>query len=392
MLRPGEYLQTGDTVFDSTGYYYLTLKYGFVELRRGPAIGTTGLIWSSPADPYVPVDDYFAIMQGDGNFVIYKGTDPSHNRGYVWGTQTQGAPNRFSLQCTLGNLQVGDFACHPPNLGWQSATTDPSPPTPVIRYGTNSSRSQLADFVRGVKALKANGLYDQYVERHRTLALDPQSGIHSAPFFLPWHRLFLWDFEAQLKLALGNPAFTIPYWDWTQYDMFPTSDPLWSASNIGGAGNPVSTGPFAAGQWATIEGPPNLIRELDFPGHESSFPSYASVWGAMDSYDFTNFTNATYGGPHGYIHNWVGGEHGQMSFVEISVNDPVFWLHHAAIDRMWASWQKRWPGIQPPIHDRQALMPAAVTGVQRRIEEAWYLTAPNSLAAHYDSYWAPAAV
>jgi tyrosinase len=40
---------------------------------------------------------------------------------------------------------------------------------------------------------------------------------------------------------------------------------------------------------------------------------------------------------HGRGHLWVGGNMAASS----SPNDPVFWLHHANLDRIWAEWQDR---------------------------------------------------
>jgi len=39
---------------------------------------------------------------------------------------------------------------------------------------------------------------------------------------------------------------------------------------------------------------------------------------------------------HETAHVWVGG---QMGDSKISVDDPVFWLHHCFVDCLWASWQ-----------------------------------------------------
>ena len=38
---------------------------------------------------------------------------------------------------------------------------------------------------------------------------------------------------------------------------------------------------------------------------------------------------------HNLVHRWVNGNMLDMT----SPNDPVFFLHHAAIDRMWSIWQ-----------------------------------------------------
>jgi tyrosinase len=44
---------------------------------------------------------------------------------------------------------------------------------------------------------------------------------------------------------------------------------------------------------------------------------------------------------HNLVHRWVGGNMLDMS----SPNDPVFWLHHCNIDRLWATWQLTHPTI-----------------------------------------------
>ncbi|MBL9174490.1 MAG: tyrosinase family protein [Verrucomicrobiales bacterium] len=40
---------------------------------------------------------------------------------------------------------------------------------------------------------------------------------------------------------------------------------------------------------------------------------------------------------HGRVHLWIGGNMSSSS----SPNDPLFWLHHANLDRIWAEWQDR---------------------------------------------------
>ena len=47
-------------------------------------------------------------------------------------------------------------------------------------------------------------------------------------------------------------------------------------------------------------------------------------------------------GIHGGVHVDVGGG---MSFVSVSAFDPIFWLHHCNVDRLWAMWQATHPGV-----------------------------------------------
>ncbi|HKO08858.1 MAG TPA: tyrosinase family protein, partial [Alphaproteobacteria bacterium] len=44
-------------------------------------------------------------------------------------------------------------------------------------------------------------------------------------------------------------------------------------------------------------------------------------------------------GLHGNVHVWVGNNQG-MASVPWAANDPIFWMHHCNIDRLWASWNK----------------------------------------------------
>jgi tyrosinase len=43
--------------------------------------------------------------------------------------------------------------------------------------------------------------------------------------------------------------------------------------------------------------------------------------------------------PHGLVHVDVGGDDGLMSQFETAAQDPIFWLHHANIDRLWEVWR-----------------------------------------------------
>jgi tyrosinase len=51
--------------------------------------------------------------------------------------------------------------------------------------------------------------------------------------------------------------------------------------------------------------------------------------------------------PHNDVHGLVGGPSGFMGAFDTAPLDPVFWLHHANIDRLWESWRKGVPGADP---------------------------------------------
>jgi tyrosinase len=62
---------------------------------------------------------------------------------------------------------------------------------------------------------------------------------------------------------------------------------------------------------------------------------------------------------HGAVHVWVGGTMGQIPW---AAYDPIFWAHHAMIDRLWRLWQNRHPNpVFPPGLLNQALPPFPMT-------------------------------
>jgi len=44
------------------------------------------------------------------------------------------------------------------------------------------------------------------------------------------------------------------------------------------------------------------------------------------------------GKPHNNVHGIVGGDNGNMSRVAVAALDPIFWLHHGNVDRIWSEW------------------------------------------------------
>ncbi|MFE0464696.1 tyrosinase family protein [Kitasatospora sp. NPDC058965] len=214
-------------------------------------------------------------------------------------------------------------------------------------------------FVNAVLELKRRGDYDAYVTTHNSFIMsDTDRGErtgHRAPSFLPWHRRFLLQFEQALQGI--DATVTLPYWDWTA-DRTPQAG-LWGPDLMGGSGSGddsrVTTGPFAhdGGNWPLTVAPDSrdfLTRDLG--GAVGDLPTRADVDSvlALATYDAAPFNSSSTGfrnnlegwvgvNLHNRVHVWVGGH---MS-TGMSPDDPVFWLHHCFIDRLWAGWQKRHP-------------------------------------------------
>jgi tyrosinase len=215
---------------------------------------------------------------------------------------------------------------------------------------------EKAAFVAALVELKTNGNpasgrnYDTFVHWHH----QAMQFAHQGPSFLPWHREFLRLLEVDLQAVSNDPSLTIPYWNWAN-DNSPTSS-LWHPSFMGGNGRPsdgvVETGAFShANGWILSMDGPELKRELGVNAANLPLQQDMDDCLALSVYDVapwtrqsdtsTSFRCRLEGwGPnpphlHNQVHVWVGGSMLLMS----SPNDPVFFLHHCNVDRIWAMWQ-----------------------------------------------------
>ncbi|MEU3404533.1 tyrosinase family protein [Streptomyces sp. NPDC006670] len=252
-------------------------------------------------------------------------------------------------------------------------------------------------FVNAVLELKRTGVYDRYVNAHNWYLLnDSDFGDrvgHRSPSFLPWHRRFLLDFEAALQRIDRNVS--LPYWDWTADRTADSS--LWASDFMGGTrrgrDGQVLDGPFGSqgGKWVLSvgvdrrsylrrglgSGTPQLPTRADVDS-VIAIPVYDTApWNSASG----GFRNALEGwrgvNLHNRVHVWVGG---QMTSAA-SPNDPVFWLHHAFIDKLWAEWQAKNP--------KSGYLPANRTANVvdlRSVLSPWNNVTPADLLDHHRFY------
>lgn len=86
-LTTGQYLSPGEFLVSPNGYALAILQGdgNFVVYKGSGPEDIQNLLWATWKT--AGIGNYFSIMQGDGNFVVYKGRGPSDNQGYLWGTQ-----------------------------------------------------------------------------------------------------------------------------------------------------------------------------------------------------------------------------------------------------------------------------------------------------------------
>ena len=225
----------------------------------------------------------------------------------------------------------------------------------AIRKDANTlSSAERQAFINAVYILKQSGFYDQLVLRH---ANTPMLSIHRSPAFLPWHRRFIFDFERELQRVSGNPNLGLPYWNWPSGG---SSASMWNDDLLGGDGNAstgiVESGPFRAGQWRIINSSgatTGSLRRLFGRSGISALPTQTQIdqvlsvtpydsapWNTGSSPSFRNQLEGWMGpNLHNRGHVWVGGSMSPMT----SPNDPVFFMHHCMVDKLWHEWQLRFP-------------------------------------------------
>ena len=229
---------------------------------------------------------------------------------------------------------------------------------------------------------------------------------HNSPTFFPWHREYLIRFEEMLRTASADKTITVPYWDWTDPD---STAAVFADDFMGGEGDPakdwaVTSGPFRKGKWSfTIQDPdvfldgvktpkPYLVRHFNVffdeaPGlptkrdvkealqvshydHkpynakaniEKSFRNNVEGWrdakvaeckdGWLNETQVSGSSHAM----HNLVHIYTGGVWKQDDLVvqgtmayNTAPNDPLFFVHHANVDRIWSVWELQTGGRYRP--------------------------------------------
>lgn len=214
----------------------------------------------------------------------------------------------------------------------------------VRKNQKNLTAIEWQRFIHTIEALAEPSLpsprYDEFVEIHRQAMDTPAGhmwGAHMGISFLSWHREYLVKLEARLMAI--NPLVTIPYWNWVEDR---TAIP------------PQLTNPTDLADWG-------VTRGSSFNG--SSLATAANVASLMAITNFASFSSTLEAVPyHNRLHGLVGGTMG----LSTSPADPLFWLHHGFIDKLWADWEILHPGINPS-NVTSTLQPAPI--MTRKVSE-----------------------
>lgn len=284
-----------------------------------------------------------------------------------------------------------------------AACGESQPATRIRKNAKDLTAAEKQDLVDAILKLKATpspyasgiSYYDQFVLFHKqafNYSMSAEHHVaHAHPTVLPWHRKMLLLFEDALREVSGKDI-TLPYWDWTDPE---STRAVFSESFMGTQGDAsqeyaVTNGPFRKGNWTInvfsdrpeglAQTPhPHLVRamgryeadvndNIHLPTAEEvelglRIPTFdVAPWNDKSPREqsFRNYLEGFdperpgYFHMHNMVHTWVAGHFrledgserwGTMGAPDVSPNDPVFYLHHANVDRVWAQWEELHPGV-----------------------------------------------
>jgi tyrosinase len=235
---------------------------------------------------------------------------------------------------------------------------------------------------------------------------------HQNWWFLVWHRGYIGWLEATIRELSGDKDFALPYWDWTKTPRVPNAmfadvlDPnnsafiptfdkfksqfeapigvlwstfsqaqknvlaerglsspadFWNAVAAAPAGmffeQPNARGLTAANpdldpptkatvKMSTIR---SALRTRRFTGSASGTGSAGFASAQASSHSDSSREGILESQPHDNVHGAMGGPSGNAFMVSfLSSVDPIFFLHHANLDRLWDVWTRRQAALGRP--------------------------------------------
>ncbi len=221
------------------------------------------------------------------------------------------------------------------------------------------SLAEQTAFKIAIVKLVEEGKYLELIQQHMDMSHNMHGTMGEVGLyrFLAWHRRYLLEFERELQRvdALLRPTATeklgIPYWRWQN------PFPAWLAGFL-----PAKDPNSGLTPPARKDAPPPAKANVADVGIIVNQFSIQHT-GLTGENDYTKFTYGIEGWgkrpdgselpAHNHGHAWIGGI---MNNTSTSPSDPMFWLHHAEIDRLWHIWRRSNPTPVPLLTGSDLIM------------------------------------
>ena len=226
---------------------------------------------------------------------------------------------------------------------------------------------------------------------------------HGNWWFLPWHRAYLGWLERTCRELSGDQTFALPYWDWTKSPRVPAAmfEDVLDPNNSQFIATfdefkPKFEAPLAALYASFSQAQKDALSRRNFPATAADLltvvgqrfffdqpearglaaanpdldedtkktvaidmitdalltPSFAGSESGPDAAGFASAKAAHHSGrsrkgilesePHDNVHGAIGGVNNRAFMVSLlSSVDPIFFLHHGNLDRLWDVWTRR---------------------------------------------------
>ena len=300
----------------------------------------------------IPVELGNAATVGAGKVVLRAArADPPADRLQLR-LPVDGRPRSFFLAGRFGSPSQadGDAPLHVRQPGPGGALLASFPLMVRIRKDAETlSPAERDRFLIALARLndQGRGSFQTFRDAHRDISVAEAHGLDGFP---PWHRAFVLDLERELQRI--DPSVTLPYW------RFDRPAPQLLAADYLGAPDPATglarfapSNPLAV--WST-DGQPGVVRTPFFDprltgAHDANGQAVrteATVTGSVSPY--TDWRNPFEINPHGSAHVSFAGH---IRRISSAARDPLFFLLHCNVDRLWAKWQWLQRRFDPRISD-----------------------------------------
>ena len=192
--------------------------------------------------------------------------------------------------------------------------------------------SEKTAYVNALIVLRNNGTLTMIANHHSSHFSSP---IHSTSttngeFFLPWHRVFAFEMENYIRgTSAAASSLCIPYWDWRIENTL--ANVTWDDADFLQL-SAINSGNYTVtrslGTTNILATPTAVTNLLAIPALMSSAPASGLKSASV------NFLTYRMEFWHDRGHNFIGGTMGGSS----SPRDPIFFLHHNFVDKLWQEW------------------------------------------------------
>ena len=247
--------------------------------------------------------------------------------------------------------------------------------------------SEKTAYVNALIVLRNNGTLTTMGNHHTshfTSAIHTTSTTNGE-FFLPWHRIYAVQMENAIRTSsAAASSLCVPYWDWRLENT--AANVTWDDAGflqLSALNSASYTITRSLGTTNILATPANITNMLTIPTLISSPPTTGLKSSTV------NFFTYRMEFWHDRGHNFIGGTMGTSA----SPRDPIFFLHHNFVDKLWQEWYDSdngiaktdytftapassywmWPGISPNgIKDSRYMKFQATTSSPVTQEEVWY--------------------